>query len=343
MKLAFKDEDWIGCVAHNINNLHKNSFKQLKEKFPSNSITKTIKASKDLVKHFKHSGLQTELTTKLVQAISIRWDTKFLMTDSIIRNYSEIKRISIDNKSVYELIVKIDEKVLKEITEFLKPFYELRQNLCKDLSPTIHLVMPTKYKLTSLCTESADYDSLYLVQLKRIYRNNIEKYITISNYHKMATILYPPLRDLKNLVTDLEKEFLKEKIIKAMNDLNITTEPEVIEHHSTEIDLCLHGLISSNTVSDVSESEEELNNYLQNKSNYPIGSSVLQFWDIHKEKYPRLYRMAFRLFCIPATNLSSERNFSAAKLTLTDRRSHLSPKYVNQMLFIQSNFDFCNN
>src|SRR5882724_10063872 len=111
------------------------------------------------------------------------------------------------------------------------------------MSPTIHLVMPTKHKLNSLCTESADYDSHYLVQLKRIYKNNIEKYITISNYQKMATLLYPPHKDLKNLVTDLEKEFLKEKIIKAMNDLNITSEPDIIEPHSTEIDLCLQGLI----------------------------------------------------------------------------------------------------
>jgi hypothetical protein len=46
-----------------------------------------------------------------------------------------------------------------------------------------------------------------------------------------------------------------------------------------------------------------------------------------------------QFFSIPATNLSSERNFSFAGLTLTDKRSTINPKNVDKLLFMRSNFD----
>ena len=71
MILTFSDENWISCSAHNMNLLHKNSFKQLKTKFDSNIISQTLKTCKQLVTHFKQSGIQNELETKLKQSIII--------------------------------------------------------------------------------------------------------------------------------------------------------------------------------------------------------------------------------------------------------------------------------
>jgi hypothetical protein len=115
MILAFSDENWISCSAHNINLLHKNSFKVLKLKYESNKITETIKTCKQLVKYFKQSCIQNELETKLKQSISIRWDSKYLMLDSIQKNLSEIKNISLNNRKVYELVMKIDDTILCQL------------------------------------------------------------------------------------------------------------------------------------------------------------------------------------------------------------------------------------
>ena len=57
---------------------------------------------------------------------------------------------------------------------------------------------------------------------------------------------------------------------------------------------------------------------------------------------PRLSLISNRLSVIPATNLSSERNFNYSRLTLTDQRSALDPDNVNKLLFIRSNFDLIN-
>ncbi len=84
---------------------------------------------------------------------------------------------------------------------------------------------------------------------------------------------------------------------------------------------------------------DELQNYLNSTQNFDLNSSVIKFWEQNKLKYPRIYVIAKRLLSIPATNLSSERNFSTAGLTLTDNRSNLHPNNVNKLLFIRSNFD----
>ena len=55
--------------------------------------------------------------------------------------------------------------------------------------------------------------------------------------------------------------------------------------------------------------------------------------------FPRLSNLALFVHSIPATNLSSERNFNFAGLTITDRRSNLDTDKVDKMLFIRSNFD----
>jgi hypothetical protein len=125
-----------------------------------------------------------------------------------------------------------------------------------------------------------------------------------------------------------------------LNEIKTTeiTRAEEIETN-TEVDLCLKDFIELTQTRDNSISDKELENYINSSLNFDINSPILLFWEQNQTKYPRLYRIARRLLSIPATNLSSERNFSAAGLTLTDHRSNLSPDNVNHLLFIRSNFD----
>ena len=67
--------------------------------------------------------------------------------------------------------------------------------------------------------------------------------------------------------------------------------------------------------------------------------SPIEFWYRNNDNYPRLEIIANKLFCVPASNETSERNFNYAGLTLTDRRSSLDPDNVDKMLFIRSNYD----
>jgi hypothetical protein len=93
----------------------------------------------------------------------------------------------------------------------LKPFYELRLALCKENTPTLHLVLPTKQKVLLLCNPS-ELDSEIIKTLKSIYKQNIQKYIKITELHIMSTVLYPPLRELKNLSAIEQKTQILSKL-----------------------------------------------------------------------------------------------------------------------------------
>ena len=66
---------------------------------------------------------------------------------------------------------------------------------------------------------------------------------------------------------------------------------------------------------------------------------LISFWQKHSDIFLRLSKIAFKIFSIPATNLSSERNFNYCTMTLTDKRSALYSEKVNKMLFIRSIVD----
>jgi hypothetical protein len=71
----------------------------------------------------------------------------------------------------------------------------------------------------------------------------------------------------------------------------------------------------------------------------PNVNNILDHWESVKTEYPRLYVVSKIFLAIPVTNLSSERNFNYAELTLTDKRANIKPDKVDDMLFIRSNFD----
>jgi hypothetical protein len=62
----------------------------------------------------------------------------------------------------------------------------------------------------------------------------------------------------------------------------------------------------------------------------------LRSWKEHQSKFPCLSLIARRLFSIPVTSAAVERSFSAAGLTITERRSSLDPSTVNDILLVRS-------
>ncbi len=90
----------------------------------------------------------------LKQSIDVRWDSKHEMLRSIAENYQNLVLKGENNKTVEDLISGIEENLLKELISLLKPFHSLRTTLCRDTSPTFHLVLPTKQKLLKFCANT---------------------------------------------------------------------------------------------------------------------------------------------------------------------------------------------
>lgn len=64
------------------------------------------------------------------------------------------------------------------------------------------------------------------------------------------------------------------------------------------------------------------------------GQSLLNFW---QEMSGGLVPVARKLLAIPATSTPSERSFSVAGRLIEERRTILSPEFVDTLLFLHSN------
>jgi hypothetical protein len=344
MIAAFKEDEWFSCAAHNINLVHKHTFKLMNETIPVNSIQSLINNAKELVRYFKHSGNQKLLDITLKQSVDVRWDSTLLMLESIKTNYNKIKELSVDNQRINQMFVNINESLLNELIALLKPLYELRVNLCKESEPTFHLILPTKHKMLNIC-EPKTCDSEIIEKLKIYYRKNIEEYFKIKDLHFVGAMLYPPIKNLNNLATIEQKSRTIELLQKLIENFEIERkESSQTVDNVIELDLCFDGFTDTAQSSQtLTYDENEIKSYLNSNDSF-TSKSITKFWSENKAKYPRLYLLSNRLSSIPATSLSSERNFSFIGLTLTDRRSRIEPNNVNKLLFIRSNYNlYANN
>ena len=83
--------------------------------------------------------------------------------------------------------------------------------------------------------------------------------------------------------------------------------------------------------------DDELSNYLL-LPRTADDDDVCKFWRKNVLCFPGLSIIARNILAIPATSISSERVFSLAGRTLEERRSSLSPKSVDSLLFLKSNY-----
>ena len=66
-----------------------------------------------------------------------------------------------------------------------------------------------------------------------------------------------------------------------------------------------------------------------------LTSNPLDFWRYHREKFPRLSRLARWIFSIPATSINVERQFSGAGHVKQERRTNLNPEQLDDILLIR--------
>jgi hypothetical protein len=63
----------------------------------------------------------------------------------------------------------------------------------------------------------------------------------------------------------------------------------------------------------------------------------LQYWEMHKLLFPHLYILSLKFLCTPASSVPCERVFSKAGEVVSKKRNRLSPKVLEQILFLNKN------
>uniref|UniRef100_A0AAV2J5N9 HAT C-terminal dimerisation domain-containing protein n=1 Tax=Knipowitschia caucasica TaxID=637954 RepID=A0AAV2J5N9_KNICA len=107
-----------------------------------------------------------------------------------------------------------------------------------------------------------------------------------------------------------------------------------------------HGLDANNltqNVPDISETitaakslvrHDEVSLYITQKHAMADDRDLLGWWKINSNVYPKQSKLAKSVLCIPASSSSSERVFSAAGRTISERRTAFKPSTVDAILFL---------
>lgn len=335
---AFRSYKRLSCACHNLNLIVHDIIKC----FPG-EVLGTVESIKKLVKYFKQSGLNSKLSKSLKQDVATRWNSLFIMLNSVDEMYDEIQHILCEAKQLNRL-VDIDVAILKMLLKFLNLFKDCSEHLSAENNCTINEVLLWHIKLNKHCNDEPE-DSDILKDLKQIARNSIKKRFIIDDLHKIGLFLDPNFKSLKflskserdcifNLVANTVKA---ENINKSDTDLTRTrTSSSPSPAKKTKLDVFKEFVDSSGSSDDDESIEEEIKRYISLKLHE--STDILSFWKT-QTNFLNLKLLAKKILNIPASSAASERVFSISGRLLEERRTALKPSNLDYLLFLNKNYN----
>lgn len=353
IKSALSTYKQIFCFAHMINNLVR--------KMCQNDFIKTlIENSSKLVQYCKKSGLLDMIAkdggTTLQSHCPTRFNTVEKMFHSILENYSHIVK-ALDAKekadkklTVMDKITCLNKAAMKEIRSFLHIFTKMTEEISGEKYGTMHRVWFMIEQIHKKLIFNV-YDSDIVEEMKvngRIYMHENRKEFSPTIEHKISVFLHPMMKSLKMLNPEMKEELL--------TYVNSMIKPQVVnvEHTSrSELNIVEDGTVEDNNDNileaflddKLSESEnsnrycDELNRYI--KLCLPVDSQFKTFkledwWFENQQIYQKLSRLFFRINCIPATSIPSERTFSTSGYIVNEKRSRLEPEAIESIFLVRN-------
>jgi len=206
MKAAFKDEVWMGCSGHNLNLVLSHALqhsKKAEENEVPEEVTDLISTCKELVTLAKRTKINQQLEKTLKQCVITRWNSVLTTLKSVEENLPDLRQIASEkdaNRNLLRLLCDINEEFLIQVIHLLKPFEEATKVLSADKVPSLHLVLPSKYRLQ--CHLSLlGTDSTLIIQMKKHLLAQLERYFHVSDMHAAATLLDPRLENNTSLIS----------------------------------------------------------------------------------------------------------------------------------------------
>jgi len=260
---------------------------------------------------------------------------------------------------------------IEAIVDAFRPVYDATVDFQKSNEPMLHKILPAIQHITTELSKiehglSVRRDdncvhrpSLYSMRLSGAMKVEIQK-IEIHDLWLVACFLYPYLRDMNFWANEIEREDFKKRaealtrkmcmdggpessqsgLVSQANPTNnrnddlISTEPA-----SKKRRFSLHDHVSRGNF--VFENADEVSTYKSmslgqmrvNQDEFlekPF--SVVSFWYKRRSDFPKLYKIALRVFATPASSCSSERVFSTLKKIVTTERSMLKPENISDII-----------
>uniref|UniRef100_A0A182W808 HAT C-terminal dimerisation domain-containing protein n=1 Tax=Anopheles minimus TaxID=112268 RepID=A0A182W808_9DIPT len=341
----------ITCFAHTLNIIVQNSIRD--------SMLDTVNSVKHIVSYFKKSStallklheLQKNMNyveLKLILDVPTRWNSTVYMLERFHLNQEPI----ISCLAILGISSGLEESdwiIMKEASTILKNF----DLITKEMSAEKTITLPKMRVIVSLLINklksnlnSGDFGAKGVILLNLLLKGLLTRFQFLDNSTvSQATVLDPRFKHRGCKDNDTFKQCC-DIILNEMTNLGSTQEVtlmnEVLPNESVE---------NANSIWDEFDSEQnqpqlmlhtrssfriELDDYLSEALCHR-NDDPLQWWKIHKMKYPTLYELLLKKLCIPASSVPCERIFSKAEDIETSKRNRLKANKINKILFIKHN------
>lgn len=318
-----------------------------------------IKKIESLIEFFRSSGpaadalkeAQGEKFLKLIKYSPTRWNSKFKMIKRFLELNDVVTRVALQFPGSPSLLTACEIQILRDAVNCLRPMDEATENLCGEKFVSASLVIPLinclKKDLTKLIPVTDTGKLLKVTLIDEMER--ADRFGLVENHVALmiAMTLDPRFKRIhaenpiafSRACTKINEEIkcleaIRKNAKKTTDKEKPQKEEEVtgIWRHHIELKKA-HGQSQEGAM--IGGLHQELKLYLSE----PLSDSStrpIQFWNLRKEVFPSLSKIALKYLTITATSVPSERLFSTCGDILTDDRNRLDPYKLPQLCFLHS-------
>lgn len=309
------------CFAHILHNSLKDALTRINPALETlRSIIKDLKKSTkktecfmkmqlELLNHDESDNLVFASPLKLLNEVQTRWNSTYTMLERALVLQEAISGAiyDFDDFRHYE---EPDWEKISKLIRLLKPIEELTRRLSSENVPSLSLLRVFVPKIIShLGTDFRDADVNGVALGIKTELNEYRKH-TENEVVELATVLDPRFKLISHPLDHYE-----EVIRKLQERLDQYDGPELNPSDSTE------SFFSDCFITTASSSETE-RYFAAPRANAKC--NPLDYWNLNKNEYPKMTRLARKILAIQATSVDSERVLSRSGLIDTDRRGRLS-------------------
>ena len=191
----------------------------------------------DFVKFINQTGVAIRLPKPIICEEDKSWRGKLRLLTLVVEQSKEIFDVMEACLKQNPWFENLNIVVAQELIEFLKLFKVAIDDLADDQNSNFHLILPWHKKILNYCKER-DMNSVEMKKLKTRAEISLTSMFPIDYRHKVATFLWPSVRQMK-MLTDAEKtQFMRElqmeiKAIKCEEEVQVE-DPLALEEPSTK-------------------------------------------------------------------------------------------------------------
>ncbi|GJR02193.1 zinc finger BED domain-containing protein RICESLEEPER 2-like protein [Tanacetum coccineum] len=301
--------------------------------------------------------LQLQCGRLVCQDVVTRWNSTYMMLDCALVYQNAYARLDLVDSNYTCCPTPEEWTRIREISKFLKPFYEITTLFSGNSYPTSNLYFLKVFKIQSNIEEAIRNSDPVISDMGKDMKTKFDKYW--NDYCKVlsfAVIMDPRYKDkiIDYCFSKLEmtSEVRQEKVDDIVHSLH-----ELYKDYEFNYETMHDSLGDGNEQANESEARNDLDEFADfesfpnrfrraettNKSELKLyleepaiprktNLDILQFWKENQARYPRLAIMARDLLSVQITTVASESSFSIGGRILSKYRSSLLPSSAEALL-----------